>query len=573
MKRRRILGLSVIIAAVVVASVASWAGAKGSAASALPRADTLYTTGTMWGPYSDFNPFKNWDYVTGTVGLVYETPFRYDPLADKWIPWLATSGSWTSKNVYTMTVRSGVKWSDGQALTPADFKFTWETMKNPNHPGHTVWANGLKSVTTSGNKVKFTFSGTPTYQEWTIGLYQTPIVPQHIWKNYSATDIVSGNLGDTSKLIGTGPMVYMSGKDSNENFVWQKRSGWWATSALKLNVTPKYIVDIYNGSNSASLANLLAGNIDLSNNFVPGIDQQVGGNIQTYFKGAPFMLSANTAWLVPNTTEPPLNDPKFRKALADSINVARIVNADYGNIVTAANPTGLLPIWSKYVDKKLVSQYGFKYSLHDAKALLKSGGYKDVNGDGYVENKDGSKIDLSLIVPNGWSDWMTAIQIIADSAKDAGIKITPAYPDYNTLVDNRGHAKFDLVIANDKQISSTPWEYYDYMFHLPILDNQTTVNYQRFNDPTAWNLVKQLDKTNPSNVAGMKSVLSKLEKIQLQQLPLIPLWYNGAWAQWNTTHWKSWPSSTGKGMQNLPIMWRNYLQMTGINMLTNLKKA
>src|SRR5690349_4959196 len=56
---------------------------------------TMYTTGTAWGPYSDLNPFKNWDYVTGTVGLVYETLFRYDPLKDQFIPWLATNGKWT----------------------------------------------------------------------------------------------------------------------------------------------------------------------------------------------------------------------------------------------------------------------------------------------------------------------------------------------------------------------------------------------------------------------------------------------------------------------------------------------
>ena len=87
----------------------------------------------------------------------------------------------------------------------------------------------------------------------------------------------------------------------------------------------------------------------------------------------------------------------------------------------------------------MVKNYGFTYSVAKAKTILADNGYKDTNGDGFVENKDGSKINLSLIVPNGWSDWMTAIQIIADSAKDAGIKITPSYPDYNTLVDDRGH--------------------------------------------------------------------------------------------------------------------------------------
>ena len=88
------IGLMAVLAVVVAASLgAGGAGANPSSVFALPRAQTLYTTGTMWGPYSDLNPFKNWDYVTGTVGLVYETPFRYDPLKDKFIPWLASSGN------------------------------------------------------------------------------------------------------------------------------------------------------------------------------------------------------------------------------------------------------------------------------------------------------------------------------------------------------------------------------------------------------------------------------------------------------------------------------------------------
>ena len=66
---------------------------------------------------------------------------------------------------------------------------------------------------------------------------------------------------------------------------------------------------------------------------------------------------------------------------------------------------------------------------------------------------------------------MTAIQIIADSAKDAGIRITPAYPDFNGLVDERNSGKFDLVINNEKQIGNTPYTYYDYLFHLPVAEH------------------------------------------------------------------------------------------------------
>jgi peptide/nickel transport system substrate-binding protein len=554
---------------VVVALTAGGAGAGEKSAFALPRSQTLYTTGTMWGPYSDLNPFKNWDYVTGTVGFVYETPFRYDPLKNVFKPWLANKGSWTRKNVYVMNVRPNVKWSDGTPLTAADFKFTYDKLKIPTHPQNTLWKTGLKSVATSGTEVVFTFSGTPNYQEWDNYLFNVPIVPRHVWRSYSDDQIVSGNLADVKKLVGTGPYAYHSGLNSNEKFTWQRRTGWWATKALGMSVKPKYIVDIYNGSNSASLANLLAGNVDLSNNFVPGIDKRVGGRIGTYFNKAPYMLAGNTAWLFPNTTRKPLDDRQFRKALAHSINVGRIVTADYGNIVTKANPTGLLPNWSKFIDQKVVKQYGFTYNVNKAKALLAQAGYRDANDDGFVENKDGSRINLSIIVPNGWSDWMTAIQIISDSAKSAGIRITPAYPDYNTLVDDRGHGRYDLVIANDRQITNTPWTYYDYLFRLPILENQTTVNYERYSNPTAWNLTRKLNRTKTTDVAGMKATMSELQRIFLQDLPAIPLWYNGMWAQWNTSYWSSFPKD--KTNQVLPVMWRNYLQMTGIDMLTRLK--
>src|SRR6266511_458295 len=115
-RRGRAGGLA-LVAVLAVAAVtfltAGGAGAKQASVAALPRADTLYTTGTMWNPYNSFNPFTTWNYVTGVQGLVYENLFNYDPLTDKWTPWLATSGKWVTPRVYQATIRSGVKWSDG----------------------------------------------------------------------------------------------------------------------------------------------------------------------------------------------------------------------------------------------------------------------------------------------------------------------------------------------------------------------------------------------------------------------------------------------------------------------------
>ena len=415
-RARRAIGVAALVVAISAAALmAGGAGAGSQSPLALPRQSTLFTSGTAWGPFASFNPLRS-ERSTGTVGLLYETLFRYDPLGDKYIPWLATSGKWVGRT-YVMTVRSGVKWNDGKPLTGADVKFTFETGKLAGSEYSTMWKTGLSRINVKGNTVSFVFSGRPNYLDWATNMYTIPIVPRHIWSGYSATEITTGNTDTVSKMVGTGPFRYGAGKGTSGTLQWNRRNDWWATKALGIRMPMRYIVDIHNTQNTASLQNFLQNNIDLSNNFFPGIEKQIGGKVQTYYTKAPFMLSANTAWLVPNTTKKPLNDRAFRRALAMSVNIDQIVTAGYGKIVAKANPTGLLPTWNKWIDKAQVAKLGFKYNVAGAKALLAANGYRDTNSDGYVENKDGSSINLRIIVPNGWSDWMTAIQIIAASCE------------------------------------------------------------------------------------------------------------------------------------------------------------
>jgi peptide/nickel transport system substrate-binding protein len=576
-KNGRAVGRGLVVLAALVPFIgATWmgvtgAGAKQSTLLALPRAQTLYMSGNQWSPNNDLNPAKNWDYITGLVGFAYETPFRYDPLKDRFIPWLATNGRWTSKNTYAMTIRKGAKWSDGKRLTAKDVAYSFNTLKIATHPQHALWQDtGLKSVQVAGNNVVFHFSGIPGYQQFDFYRFNVAIVPQHVFKAYKTTDLATGNLSNASKIVGTGPYLYQSGVGAqSQSVVWKRNSNWWAIKALGLRVAPKYIVDIHNASNAAALGNFAAGNIDLFNNFAP--KSAIKSKDETYFSKQPFHLGANTVWLFPNTTKKPLNDPKFRRALAFSINMKQILDKAYQGLATKASPTGLLPIWNKWIDKNVVKKYGFSYNPAKAKSTLAAAGYKDSNHDGYVENKNGSDIDLSIICPNGWSDWMTAIQVISQSAKAIGIKITPAFPEYGTLVDDRGHARYDLLLGNDRQFSNSPWTYYQYVYQLPILGNQTTVNYERYSNATAWNLTKGLDKIPSSNTSAYKAQMTKLETLFLRDLPAIPLWYNGMWAMFNTKYWTNWPSA--KSRQYTPSSWRNYWQMTSIDMLTHLRPA
>ena len=569
-KQATVAGVVALVAALALSTLSVSATAQTTGTAALPRAATLYTSGTAWGPFTNFNPLRS-GYATGVLGLLYETLFRYDPLKDRFIPWLATSGRWEG-TTYALRLRPGVIWNDGRPMTGADVKFTFETGKLDGSEISTLWKTGLQRVTTSGSTVRFVFKGTPNYQDWDFRLYSVPIVPRHVWSSYTPTEITTGNADETSKMVGTGPFTYGAGKGSSQTLQWDRREGWWATKALGMRMPMKHIVDIHNTQNTASLQNFLQNRIDLSNNFFPGVDKVIGGKVATYYAKPPYMLAANTAWLVPNTTKKPLNDKAFRRALATSIDINRIVKDDYGNIVSKASPTGLLPTWSKWIDQAQAKRLGFTYSTSRAKSILQGAGYRDTNGDGFVENKDGSKIDLRIIVPNGWSDWMTAIQMISASAKDAGIRVTPAYPDFNGLVDERNSGKFDLVLNNEKQIGNTPYTYYDYLFHLPVAESQTFANFSRFTEAGArpWALTLKLNKTKTTDVRKAKAIHSQIQRVILEDLPAIPLWYNGMWSQYNTTVWTSFPAE-GTKQQYTPTVWNGYLNMTGIDALANLK--
>ncbi|GAA3817168.1 ABC transporter substrate-binding protein [Sphaerisporangium flaviroseum] len=558
------------------ATPAPQGSAAGSAPAAnpanpnsFPRNETLYTSGTQWGPPANFNPIREWDSATGTKGLAYETLFHFDPNAGKLTPWLAESGTWSDDTTYQVKLRKGVTWTDNKPFTAKDVVFTFELGKMKTIPYANIW-NWLKSVEAVDDQtVKFTFSKA-NYQEWDFNLYSRAMVPQHLWEGRSEEDVLNGV---NENPVSTGAYKYLS--HDQDRVAWVKRDDWWGKAALGMDPKPKYIVDIVNSSNEVAMGLLLQKGLDLSNNFLPGAANLVKGNfgITTYYPEPPYMLSANTAWLVPNTKKKPLDDPAFRRALASSIDTKKIVEGVYGNLVKASSPTGLLPQWDKYIDQNVVSQNGFAYDKAKAKKLLADAGYKDRDGDGMVENKDGSKINLSLIVPSGWTDWMEAIRVIAASAKDSGIAITPDFPDFNALVEKRGAGRFDLVINNERQLSSSPWTYYDYVFQLPIQKVQNTVNFGRYENKKAWDLVQQLDQVKTDDLEGMKKITSQIQKIHLEEMPNIPLWYNGLWSQVSGGVWKNWPSSAPGTPKSAPAMWRNWLELGGFETIARLQPA
>ena len=555
--------LSVVLVALLVVGIAAFG-------QVYDRKETIYVSGAAWGPASTWNPFQPGSLAntTGTLGFVYETLYNYDPLTNEMIPWLAESGEWITDTSFEITLREGLQWSDGTPLTAEDVAYTMNLGATYDAIWFAPMFEYVMSVISIGDRiVRFDFTDSPLYQEFDNNLYNIPIVPKHLWEGRTEQDIT---IGANENPIGSG--AYLYDRHESDRNIWIRNENWWAIDALGLYPAPRRIVDIRFSSNNVALGSVIKGEVDLSNNFLPGVaglsDQ---GIITTYFEGAPYMLSANTAVLFLNTTIAPMDDAAFRQALAYAINVDDIVNVAYAQLVAAANPTGLLPSLSDYVDDDLVADLGWSYDPVTAAQILADNGYEDVDGDGYVEAPDGSDIALEVTCPSGWTDWMAAIAVISDSCKAVGINVEDVTPDYGAWNTQMQTGTFNMTLNNWAAMSNTPWTLYNLLFRHPIQDQMQSGNFGRYDNEELFDLVDALAAIQTTDIAAMQAACSDIQEVLLTEVPMIPLWYNGMWAQYSEAVWTNWPVDGANTPSRLPTTWSGYWQLGGLMMLCELE--
>lgn len=567
-KRRHLPALIATAALATAACTDDETPEGGDGDDEFPRGETLYSTGTAWGPPGDFNPISAGG-VTGLNGLGYEYLFEFDTVAQRLSPWLAESGAWIGALEFELLLRSGVKWSDGKPFTAADVAFTFELGKieGVSYGGVWDWLESVEVVDDLAVKFRFTEA---RQQEWDNILYTNEIVPKHVFETYTEDELLSSPLD--AKPVVTGPYEVHSFDDGK--IAWVKRDGWWATEALGIEVRPKYIVDMVTPANGDILHMLVEGRLDLANNFTPGVDDFLTGDpeLSTYYDKAPFMAPVNTAMLIPNTTRKPLDDPAFRRAMAYAISPGEIVDAVYGGMVSEAHPTGLLPIWERYYDTEAVREHGFVFEPSSAVEILAAAGYQDADGDGFVETLDAEKIEMQLVVPAGWTDWEEAARAIARDLSDVGINVTAVFIDSSEVDPARGTGDFDLLINNASWVTNSPWSHFQYLFELPVRDTQRLSNFSRWEDELAWELTQEL-ATLATDDPRYPEVIAELQRIAMRDLPAIPIWYNGAWSQACNAVWTGWPSGDTDEPGVYPSFWGEMWGLGAVRMLTEIERA
>lgn len=545
-------------------------GQLGAAAeqTQLPRGETLYVGGGLWSQPNNFNPTVSWAAVTGTIGLIYETLFLYDPLNDELEPWLAESGEWVSDDTYRVVLKTGLTWQDGEPLTADDVKFTFDYAKENQGLSYSPIWGWLKEVKVVDERtVEFVFSE-PHYEEWKYWLYNIAIIPKHIWQNIDEPQ----SFANTENPVGSG--MYKLYRTDQMRFILVRNDNWWGIKYYG-KPAPKYIVYVIVYSNNLALSMLVKGDLDWSNFFIPGVpDVKSQYGIVTWFDDQPYHLSINTAFLFLNTQKEPLNNPQFRRALAYAINPKEIAARASQNQVKPADPTGLLidyPVFKKIYNADAVKNYGFTYDPAKASEILDELGYKDINGDGYRETPDGKPLKFTIEVPYGWTDWMEMTRVISENLQMVGIRVDPKFPDFSKYWEDITKGQFDMAINNfGSQVYATPWQWFNWVFYpdvAPIGEATYSGNWGRYKNDRVAELLQMINVEKDEN--KKIQYYHELQEIFLKDLPYIPLIYNGAWFEASPQYWTNWP--TEHNPYALPITWQNYWQMGGIKVLLNIK--
>ena len=128
-----------------------------------------------------------------------------------------------------------------------------------------------------------------------------------------------------------------------------------------------------------------------------------------------------------------------------------------------------------------------------------------------------------------------------------------------------------MTLNNWADLSNTPWTVYDLLFTHPIKEIMGSGNFGRYDDQEIFDLVDALAATPSDDEAGMKAACSAIQEKMLTDMPMIPLWYNGLWAQYSNAVWTNWPSEAENIPSRLPCTWHPYWSMGGLLTLIELE--
>jgi peptide/nickel transport system substrate-binding protein len=575
--------LRVGVCALVLGSVTTAQAAPTQApANQVARKDILVIPSNVNIPAPDiWNP-----YIPGTFILQGMNQNLMEPLfmlnyetgnIDGWLAESYTNSADLTQ--WTVKLRPGTTWSDGQPLTSDDVVFTINMLLQ--YAPQLNWSGAVKQWVQSvqavdDRTIQFNLTGpNPRFvMENLAGTTSQAIVPvpKHLWQGQDpVTFKYAWNNGQGA--VFSGP--YVVEQFSSTEFDYKRDNNWWGakTGAFPLPA-PLEIRRPWVGDD-ATMAQMLVNND--SDYWGPSTPSQLNALVVQNPKLLPY---GATGWIDPcprmltlNTTVAPWDNKVMRHAVSYAMDRQQIVNVVYEGVGAPSNfifPT--YKAMQPYIDagQDTLAPIG-EFNLDKSHQLIESQGYK-MDGSGKYVGADGKTLSLDLVAPPFMEPWgRMAVQQLQTAGVDANLRLI----EWGIFRDQTGRGQFQGAVDWDGCGSTVePWfgmNRYNKSWVNPIgtagteyVDN--TNNAGRWSNDQYSALMDQIGSLplgDPRILALYKQALT----IWADELPDIPLVQTPSYIVFNGTYWTNWPTADNAYIQP-PSHWEHFLKV-----LTQLKPA
>ena len=548
------------------------------ASGSLPRQETLYLSGQQNDAPGTFNPLAEswmttWP-VSGRFNLMYEPLLTYNSLTGEIESLL---GSLVSRNNDSIVVdlNPAAKWSDGEKVTSRDVKFIYTMGSiNTSEQISAIHVDTVKSEPAGAvERIAFLVNKKQRNNPLSVLdlLQAIRIVPAHVFEplieKLGSKDEVKKLPMDQNPVV-SGPYALRSA-DPNK-IILERRDDYWGNAALHNGQlpAPKYIVHPIYKNNEHNTIAMRSGNLDASQSYIPRINRKASAGVHTWLNEPPYFLPGAMPMLIINTMKEPLNDKRFRRALATAIDYMALRKFAVSDYTDQIKPGLIMPtaLEGKYISDEDLAKYGVKLTITDekervetVKQMLSEAGYKSVwNDDGtldHMENAKGEKIPTMYITsPNGWTDWEAMVTIAVEGMRKAGIDIREGFVDGGSYWPAMGLGNFDLIMHKPVAdvTPSLPWSRFNEIMasrDWQPLGAWAGVNIGRYNQPGTEGFRPEVDKLLNAiplmkNADSIATAYRELNRIFMEDQPSIPLVYlPEQFYEFSDRVWTNWPTA------------------------------
>lgn len=394
---------------------------------------------------------------------------------------LATGWEWSPDGAtLTVTVRSEVSWSDGAPVTGRDVGFTFAALAAPDVESPLrAWVTNLSAITSlDANTLIFALHQPDCTFLQALTL---PILPSHLF----APDLsdLATNAWNEAPTVGAGPFLFVARTPGNSLELARNPTyfkGAPAIAEYRLRVIPDA---------DDRLRALLSGAVDLADELPAEAGALSGGvRMVSFLRDGYSMLALNMAdpaapqpgrsesgAILPQSPHPILGDLRVRKAIAQGMDVPRLLAGAYG-ANAAALTSWVLPTlpWAFAADLP-----AYAYDPDAARTLLDDAGWRVPSTDG-VRARGGVRLALTLVTNRDNPLRVRLAEEMRAALNALGFDVTVQALPFAEAADLILQQRYDLALLGWEQVGPDPaaGPYFDSRADLPGVGVNVT-SYQK----------------------------------------------------------------------------------------------